>query len=253
MGKLGPKLHLKRLNALKLWKIPRKTMKFVAKPTPGPHKRGAYLPLSLIIRDMLGYAKTLKEVKYILSNRMVLINGKPRISYRFPVGLMDVVEIPENKETYRLLLVPGVGFTLHPIPKKEASLRLCRIEDKTTLKEGHIQINLSDGVNVLIKVKDPKNPSEVKYKTKDSLVITNPNNKIKDHIPLREGVYALTVAGKNMGYVGLIKKIEERLGPFASVVTLFNKKYGEFQTALDYVFPIGLEKPMISLPEVSSE
>ena len=252
MGKLGPTLHLKRLNAPRLWKIPRKTVKFTVKPTPGPHKKGEYLPLGVIIRDILGYAKTLKEVRYILSNKMVLVNGKPRVNYRFPVGLMDVLEIPETKEFYRLL-VNNKGFILHPISKKETAVRLCYIIDKTNLKGGHIQINLNDGSNILLKVKDPKNPLEDKYHTRDALLLSNVDNKIKEHIPFKEGAYVLTVAGKNMGYAGIVKKIDRRFGPFASVVTISTEKYGEIQTALEFVFPTGFEKPLISLPEVSVE
>ncbi len=251
MGKLGPTLHLKRLNAPRLWRIPRKTVKFAIKTTPGPHKKGLYLPLGMIIRDILGYAKTLKEVKYILTNKMVLINGKPRVNYRFPVGLMDVIEIPKTKEAYRVLINPK-GFILHPIPKKEASVRLCMIMNKTSVKGGHIQLNLSDGSNILIKVKNPEKPVEDKYHTKDSLLINNADNKIKEHIPLKEGSYVLIFAGKSMGYTGVVKNITKHPGPFASVVTVSTENQGEVTTALEYVFPIGVDKPLISLPEVSA-
>ncbi|MHA1754777.1 MAG: 30S ribosomal protein S4e [Candidatus Odinarchaeia archaeon] len=250
MAKLGAKHHLKRLSAPRLWKIPRKTFKWVTKTIPGPHKKGNYIPLIMVIRDILGYAKNIKEAKFILSNKMVKINGKPRTNIKYPVGLMDVIEIPETKEYFRLLLVPNRGFVLHPIPKKELSVKLCKIEGKCTVKGGHIQLNLHDGSNILIRVKDPTKPVEDVYKVKDSLLISIPNNKIKKHIQLKEGILALTVAGKNLGYVGKIEKIEERFGPFASIVTLSNDKIGVFQTALDYVFPIGLDKPLISMPEV---
>ncbi len=250
MGKLGPTLHLKRLNTPKLWKIPRKTVKFAIKTMPGPHKKGLYIPLGMIIRDMLGYAKTLKEVKYILTNRMILVNGKPRVNYRFPVGLMDVIEISKTKEIYRVL-INTKGFILNPISKKEASVRLCMIINKTTVRGGNIQLNLSDGSNILIKVKDPAKPVEDKYETKDSLLISNIDNKIKDHIPLKEGVYVLIFAGKNMGYTGVVKNIVKHFAPFASVVTVATENQGEIKTALEYVFPLGVEKPLISLPEVS--
>jgi small subunit ribosomal protein S4e len=250
LGKLGPKKHLKRLNAPKSWSVPKKIHKWIVNPKVGPHKEGNYLPLLVIIRDILKYAKTIKEAKYILSNKMVLINGKPRTSFKFPVGLMDIIEIPETKEYFRVLLQPRKGLILHPINKKETSIKISKIDGKTVISGGNIQLNLHDGSNILVKVSDPKKPTEDQYKVKDSLIISTSNNKIKQHIPLKKGIYALTIAGKNLGYYGLIKKIEKRYGPFASVVTLSNKKIGDFQTALDYVFPIGLEEPLISLPEV---
>ncbi|MEM1555084.1 MAG: 30S ribosomal protein S4e, partial [Desulfurococcaceae archaeon] len=36
---------------------------------------------------------------------------------------------------------------------------------------------------------------------------------------------------------------------YRSVVTLEDKNGNKFQTSLDYVFPIGMDKPLITLPE----
>ncbi|MHA1410316.1 MAG: 30S ribosomal protein S4e [Candidatus Odinarchaeia archaeon] len=250
MAKLGPKHHLKRLNAPKAWGIPKKQFKWVVRPCPGPHKKGNYIPLLIIVRDMLGYAKTIKETKYILSHKMILVNDKPRTDFKYPVGLMDVISIPKTKEFFRILLKPRKGLMLHPISKKESTLKLVKIDGKITLSKGDMQFNLHDGTNIVVKSKDMDKTGASKFKVKDALLLNLANNKIKEHIPLKEGVYALTIAGKNIGYYGKIKKIEHHFGPLASTVTLSNDKIGDFQTALDYVFPIGVDKPVISLPEV---
>ncbi|MBW2977059.1 30S ribosomal protein S4e, partial [Candidatus Woesearchaeota archaeon] len=50
--------HLKRNFAPRNWKIKKKGMKFVTKPSPGPHKMNMSLPLNVIMRDILNCAKT---------------------------------------------------------------------------------------------------------------------------------------------------------------------------------------------------
>lgn len=58
--------HLKRLFAPKTWDIKRRGIKFIAKPIPGAHKISMSLPLNVILRDILKYANTNKEVKLML-------------------------------------------------------------------------------------------------------------------------------------------------------------------------------------------
>ena len=60
------KRHLKRLNAPKSWDILRKQLKFIVRANPGPHNKKTSVALGVLIRDVLGYAKTSKEVKFML-------------------------------------------------------------------------------------------------------------------------------------------------------------------------------------------
>ena len=92
------KNHLKRLNAPKTWPISRKGSKWITKQNPGPHKLNESMPLNIIIRDLLIYAKTTKEVKNILSNKDILINKRVIKEKKFPVGTFDIIEIPKTKE-----------------------------------------------------------------------------------------------------------------------------------------------------------
>ena len=55
--------HLKRLAAPKTWGITRKNTKFITKPVPGPHGMQAGMPLSVLIKEILNYAGTTREVK----------------------------------------------------------------------------------------------------------------------------------------------------------------------------------------------
>jgi small subunit ribosomal protein S4e len=166
--------HLKRYAAPLTYPIARKIKKFATTIKGGGHKHEEAIPLRVVLRDMLGYAKTIKESKKIVSSGKVLVDQVVRKDDRFGVGLMGVVSIPDAKKHFRI--VPkGKRFVLVEIPEKEAKIKLCRIENKTVVKGGNIQLNLHDGRNILIKVKNPEKPEEDVYKTKDSLIISLPD------------------------------------------------------------------------------
>lgn len=252
MGKKGGSRHLKRKPAPKHWPIHRKEAVWTVKPKPGPHPISRCLPLTLIVRDILGLAETRKEVKKIISQGKLVVDGKVRREELFPAGLMDVISIPEIEQNFRVLPSPK-GLMLHPINKEEATFKLCRVEGKTIVKGGHLQLNLHDGSNILVKVADPKNPEEDVYKTMDILKLSVPEREILEHLRLKEGAPAIIIGGKNMGRYGKILEIEKAPGKKRRnlLVTLENEKGERFQTILDFVFVIGEKEPYISLPEVA--
>ncbi|MEM0031739.1 MAG: 30S ribosomal protein S4e, partial [Desulfurococcaceae archaeon] len=132
----------------------------------------------------------------------------------------------------------------------EAKIKPCRIENKTTVRNGHIQLNLHDGRNVLIKVSDPRNPVEDTYDTLGTVLLSLGENKILDYIPLEKGVLAIVIGGRNVGRVGkILDIIPGALKRRKHIVTLQDKYGNLFQTSLEYVFPIGRDKPVITLPE----
>jgi len=240
--------HLKRLNAPKSWKIPRKQNIWVAKPRPGPHSLEQSLPLLLIVREYLGLADTTREAKRIINEGKIMVDGKVRKDYRFPVGFMDIIEIPDAKER-RIVLFDGKGnLILKKLAKKNTNTKLARIKDKTILKGGNVQLNLHDGTNILISVKNPKSPKEDVYKTKDTLLIDLKTGKISGFIPYKKGSIALVTGGAHMATVAKIEDIKIMEGPQSNTVTLSADKE-KFQTTEEYVFVIG-EKESV-LPEVA--
>ena len=249
MARMGGQRRLKALAAPKFWPIARKEYKWVVKPRPGPHPAEYSLPLLLIVRDVLGYAKTAREARKIIAEGHFKVDGRVRKDYKFPVGLMDVIEVVDTGEAYRFIPYPVKFFKLHPISREEASLKIVRIENKTTVKGGHIQLNLTGGRNILIRVKDPRNPVEDVYKTMGSLLITLPDQEIKEYIPFGEGVLAIVTSGRNVGRVGIIERVQRGWGRRRSIVTLRDKNGDLFQTSMEYVMVIGRDKPLISLPE----
>lgn len=250
MGKKGGRRHLKRKPAPAFWPIHRKEEVWIAKPNPGPHPIEHSIPLTLVLRDMLGLAKTHGEVKAIVSAEKVMVDGKIQREELFPTGLMDVVSIAELEKSYRLL-PSAKGLILHPISKDEAGFKLCRIENKKVLKKGNVQLDLHDGRNILVRVKDPNKPEEDVYKTLDTLRISSPRQEILDHLKLIEGATALIVGGKNVGRHGKIVALEQRETQKrkTSLATIEDARGNKFQTTIEHLFVVGDTKPYISLPE----
>ncbi len=252
MARKGGSTGLKRKPAPKFWPIHRKEFFWVVKPSPGPHSLKNCLPLTIILRDILKFAKTRKEAKTIVSQGKVYVDGKVRREDDFPVGLMDVISISDVDKYFRI--VPSrKGLILHPISKEESNFKLCRIENKKVVENGHVQLNLHDGSNILVKVVDPKKPQEDTYKTLDSVKIGLPERQILQQVKMKENDFAIITSGKNIGKHGKIIEIEKTKGKKRTnaLVTIEDKKGNRYQTILNFVFAIGEEQPLISMPEVA--
>ncbi|MEM1538555.1 MAG: 30S ribosomal protein S4e [Candidatus Nezhaarchaeales archaeon] len=248
MGRMGGTLRLKRYGAPRFWRLHVKEYKWAVHPTPGPHPLYGCIPLIVLLRDVLGMVETAREGKIVISSGKVKVDGKPRRDYRYPVGLMDTVEIRDVGKAYRILPHPRYGLYPHEVTVDEASFKLCRIEDKTTTRGGHLQLNLHDGSNYLVKVSNPQNPTEDLYQTYDVLKLTLPDRAIADHVKLEKGVFAIIIGGKNVGLAGKILEISGGPAKKAMLVTLEGKEGDHFTTPYEYVFPVGREAPLISLP-----
>jgi len=253
MGKKGGKRHLKRKPAPKFWPIHRKEAVFTVRPKPGPHPISRCVPLTLIVRDILEIAKTRREAKKIISQGKILVDGKVQREDLFPTGLMDVITIPDMKKTYRVL-PSQKGLVLHPVGKKEkVGFKLCRIENKTTVRGGHIQLNFHDGKNMLVRVKDANHPEEDVFQTLDTLKINLSKQEIVGHFKLNDGAPAIIIDGKNIGKSGKIVAIEKRPEQKrrSTLVTIEDGDGNRFQTTMDYIFVIGDKQPHISLTEAN--
>jgi small subunit ribosomal protein S4e len=198
---------------------------------------------------MLGLVKNRKEARRLLSERHVKVDGVVRRNDNYPVGLMDVFEIPVTKQIFRILLKRRHGLSLHSISEDEKEFKLCKITNKSTVRGGNVQLNLHDGRNLLLKINDPMNPLEDEYKTHDVLKLEIPSSEILDHLPFSVGVFAVVEKGKNVGRWGKVIAIEKEVSLRPSIVTFKDFEDNEFKTILDYVFPIGKDQPWISMPK----
>jgi len=253
LGKKGKTGRLKRKPAPRFWPIHRKEFQWIVRPSPGPHSLEKCLPLSVVLRDILGVADTRKEAKKIISQGKVYVDGKVRRKDDFPVGLMDVISMPDLKKFYRIL-PSHKGLFLNSINKEEASFKLFRVEGRTVVKNGASQIALHDGSNMLVKVEDPESPPEVVYETFDTLKVGLPEKQVLDQLKTKKGNVAIITGGKNIGKQGKIVEIEktEAKKRRNALVVIEDEKGDRYQTILDFVFSIGGAKSLISLPEAPS-
>ncbi len=249
MGKKGKTARLKRKPAPAFWPIHRKELPWVVKPQSGSHSLEKCVPLTLVLRDMLGVAQTRKEGKLILAQGKVSVNGVVYKRDDIPVGLMDVIAMSDSNQYYRVM-PSHKGLILAPISKEESTVSLVRVENKSTVTNG-VQIALHDGSNLLVKVADPKNPVEVTYETFDILKISYPEKTVLATLKTKEGNLAIITGGKNVGTIGKIVEIEktEAKKRRQALVTVEDAKGTRYQTIMDFIFSLGEAAPMVNTLE----
>ena len=235
--------HLKRLAMPRAWKIVRKTSTWVPKPLAGAHAQDKSVPLGLVLRDYLHVVGTMPEAKMVIGNREILVDGRAATSHKTPIGLMDVVSLPKLDKHYRVVLDAHGRVTLAEIPGSQATWKFCRVENKTVVSGGRLQLNLHDGRNVLVK--------ETTYKTGDVVKIGLPEQKVIGHYPFGQGMTALITGGSHVGEFAKVQATEVIRSPRPNLVSL---KAGEqpFSTIKQYVFVVGKDRAEISLAEVSA-
>jgi small subunit ribosomal protein S4e len=198
------------------------------------------IPTKVILRDQFKYATTAREAKSLIKNGKMLIDGKVRKDDRFPVGLMDVVHIPDTKEYFRVLPDHGGKLKFLAITAEEAQFKLCRIIGKTSLKAGKTQLNLHDGNNVVL------NTETDKYKVNDVLKIKVPEKEIQDSIEFKEMQQAIITGGKSQGEQGVLIGLGTEPG-WKKTATLRTLEGNDIRTLSKYLFVVGVNEPVIKL------
>ena len=97
MTKGGGKRHLKRFVVSKHIPSEKKANTYTVRPSPGPHAAHECIPMAIMLRDMFQVARNMSEVKRILVERNVLVDGKTKTNRKYPLGFMDVVSFPKIK------------------------------------------------------------------------------------------------------------------------------------------------------------
>ncbi len=227
--------HLKRLVAPGSWHIPKKVQKFVMKTAPGPHNAGA-LPVGVWLREHIGLAENASEVRKILHQRDIIVNGRACKNPQMGLGVFDIVSIPKIGKHYRIQLDKRGNLIAVEISAASAKTRLCKVRNKTTVHGGRVQLNLAFGANIL---------ADNTYRTKDSIVVTlgvgsEDRFRIIDHFPFAEGNVAMIVGGKHSGKVARIAEITKTASSVPNRVILIDDSTGErFETIEEYVFMVG--------------
>jgi len=226
--------HLKSLAAPKTWVLLRKETVFVARPKPGAHSMKLGMPLSLVFKNILKIASTTKEVKRLLLQKEVLVDGRKVKDHRRIVGLMDTIRITHTNEVYRMILDMHGKLTAVPITDtKEQNIKITRVLDKKILGKNKVQLNLLGARNITVE-KDT-------FKTGDSLVIEVPSQKIVETLRPDKGMFVYIIGGKHSGDRGTVERIGGRM-------ILFKNAQGDIITTLKrYALVIGKTKPLVQL------
>jgi small subunit ribosomal protein S4e len=228
---------LKRQMAPQFWGIKRKDKRFVITVRPGPHKKEYSVPTAVFLRDVLKIVTTLREAKAAIYSGKVKIDGVVRKSLHHAIGLMDVVELENVPEVYRL--VPMEGKLLKPLQIKESekTKKLVRVTSKTTISKGRMQIGFHDGRSTI---------SDTKVNVGDSCLIQIPDQKILEVIKLEKGAHVLVTRGINAGQMGTIETIEEGtyILPKRVVLVLGDRK---IEIPTDIILVVGKKEPLIQI------
>ena len=227
--------HLKRLVAPRSWSIARKQNVWTTRPMPGKHSLEGAIPISTILRDYLHVCDNNREAKFILNSGAVLIDQRIVRKPKNPVGLMEVISLPAMKKHYRTMIDDHGRLQFVEIKVAESQWKLLRVENKTVVKGGKVQLNLHDGTNML---------SDKKVKTGDVLQLSLPDMKIKKVIEFKEGAQAFIIGGAHVGSISEIKGIEITRSTKPNLVM-----YEDYQTIKSYSFVVGDKKALIALPE----
>jgi small subunit ribosomal protein S4e len=185
-------MHQTRQEATTRLPMERKGKKYVARASS--HLETS-VPVVVAVRDILNLAKTKSEVKKMINQKILKINGRNVISQNESIKLFNVFEAGK---TYILKLSPTRKFFLEEA--KDGKERLCKVIGKTLLSGNKIQLNLHDGTNIL---------SDNKIKINDSLYLDF-SGKIKKHISLEKGNEVFIISGRYEGQSGKISDIQDK-------------------------------------------
>lgn len=226
MASHGKKRHTKRIAMPKAISAPRKVKKWMKTTKPGPHSKNKSSPLLSVLRDLLHITKNEKEAKYILKKGEVKIDGRTVHDLGFPVGLMDLIEIPKTSTIATLVFQ---NSKLKAI-KATSAEKLCKITGKKLITKGKTQLNLHDGRNITT--------NTTTLKTGDSIKISVPKQEIKQEIKLEKGVNCYVSSGRHSGKTGNLIEIIEFAGSTKPNAKLKAPNGTEFITLKDYVFAV---------------
>lgn len=227
------KNHLKRLAMPKAWPLPRKETIFISRLRPGSHTASQALPLVTLVTDVLKQANNAREVRFLLRKQKVLVGGKRRQDYHYPVGLFEVINFADSKLAYRLVYDKMGKLCAISVDEKEAQLVPAKILSLKQVRGGKVQYGLFGGRTLLF---DKINKE---YKIGDTLLL-DAQGKVTKHLPLKKGALVYFIDGKFQGTTALV---EEILGKDI----LVQSSDAVSKTLTEYAYVVGEKTPALKL------
>ncbi len=181
-------MHQTRSETIRQLPLARKGTKYVARAL---RNNSNSVPVVIAVRDMLKLANTSKEVKGMIHNKKIKVNGKLAKNLNDPISLFSILGADKD---YLLTLLPTGRFEFKETKEKDRKLK---IVNKVLVKNKEIQYALHDGTNVL---------SDKEFTVGDTLIL-NHENKIIKHLGVVKGKEVFALTGSYMGKHGKVEEI----------------------------------------------
>ena len=237
MGTIAGSKKLKRQMSPLFWKINRKDKRFVITVRPGSHPKNNSIPSAVLLRDTLNIVTTLREAKSSIYAGKVKVDGVIQKSLHHSIGLMDVIELENANDIYRL--VPKNGQTLFPIKinENEKSKKLVKVKSKTSIRGGRTQLGFHDGRTVI---------TDTSANVGDTCLLQIPEQKILDVIKFEKNSQVIIIKGTNAGRVGTINEIKEGTFTLPKRISLLIDD-NTVEIPANITMAVGKEKPIIQI------
>ncbi|HJJ54232.1 MAG TPA: 30S ribosomal protein S4e [Methanocorpusculum sp.] len=222
----------KRMTAPDAWQIARKESKYVVSTASGPHD-GSALPIGVWLRDHMQFALNTKEVRKILHDRQVVLNGHIVTDEHLGIDVFDIISFPKADKNYMILVDEKGRHNQYQISADAAKIQLVKVANKTTIKGGKTQINLTSGANFI---------GEDSYNGKDSLVIGISGDDrfaVQQHFPYAVGNMAVIIGGQHTMKTGKLVEILVQDSSLPNRVIIEDANGDKIETIEDYVYMIG--------------
>ncbi len=244
MAKKSGSLKAKRSASPAFWQISRKDKRFVVRTSPGGHPKKYSYPLLVVLRDVLGLAKTRREALSVLNEGKVTVDGRVVKSEAFPVGLMDVIDFPGIGRSYRM--VPRYGRLIPvEIDAKEKGLKLCYVRSKKTVRGSKTSYGLHDG-----RVIFPE--AEVDIRPGDACMIKVPNQEFQGSFRLGKESLALLIRGEKSGEIATVEDLKPGTYSRGSIAAIRFADGTASELPTDVLLPLGKQLPEITLTKTAA-
>ncbi len=170
--------------------IPRKGTKYVVR-SKGSLENS--VPVAIAVRDILGLAKSIKEVREMIKEKSLKINGREVKDYHEAIYLFNLLEAGK---VYSMTFSKSGKFSFDE--SKSSKERACKVIGKKMVSGAKIQLNLHDGTNIL---------SDAKVSVGDTVYLDF-DKKVVKTLKLEKGKNCFIFAGKYLGKSGKILELE---------------------------------------------
>ena len=200
----GPKKHMKRITAPRSWMMNKLGGTYTVRPSQGPHKRRVSLPLQIVLRDKLKLAFNGTDCYKILRQKegLLRVDNKIRRQPKFPVGFMDIIEIPKCGYAFRIMYDSKGRFKLVDVDvdKNEQNFKICRVMTKSVGPNKIPYLVTHDGRTLRF--------ADENIKVHDSIKMNVKNGEVETFFKMAVGNMAIISQGNNRGRIGTVTTIK---------------------------------------------